>query len=235
MKNVNFAAKLGFPPTTIEHVKTEITAGWCYGVTWTDDDRILCAQNKQVEVRHATDLTLDKTLEYPGIDYVDSSAIVNGIIYTQAKSCTAKKYVTCSGSLEDPTQHVLHSEEAENPTKISHLSANQDYIASFDWVNKTLKVFSSTTEEHLFDIKLTDIQHPYGVHLTADGVLVTDWTGGKLCKYSLTASPEPIWTCTGLPYAGGIATDESGFIYVTDVNGPIIHIISPSGEYVLRR
>ena len=97
-------------------------------------------------------------------------------------------------------------------------------------MNKTLKVFSSTTEEHLFDIQLTDFQHPYGVHLTADGVLVTDMNGGKLCKYTLTASPEPIWICTGLPRPSGITTDELGFIYVCNTGTPIINIISPVGK-----
>ena len=230
VNSVSFVAKLGFPPTTFEHVKTENTANPCYGVSWTENDRILCAQNKQVEVRHETDLRLDKTLEYPGIDYVNSSAIVNGIIYTKAKSHTAKKYITYSGSLEEPAQQILHSEAAENPNNITQLSANKDYIASIDYVNKALKVFSSTTEEHLFDIQLTGFKHQYGVHLTADGVLVTDLSGGKLCKYALTSSSVPIWTCTGLPEPAGITTDESGFIYVCNGNKPIINIISPAGK-----
>ena len=224
------AAKLEFSPTTIEHVKTEKTADYCYGVSWTDDDRILCAQNQQVEVRHATDLRLDKTTAVKDSTWVYSSVQNREKFYFKVGSTTGKKYITYSGSLEDPTQRVLHSEEAENPSKITHLSANADYIASIDYVNKTLKVFSSTTEEHQFDIQLTDFQHPYGVHLTADGVLVTDYTGGKLCKYSLTASPEPIWTCTGLPRPSGITTDEVGFIYVCNPTKPIINIISPVGK-----
>ena len=139
-----------------------------------------------------------------------------------------KLYVTYCGTHEQPTQRVLHSEESESDIKINHLSAYKDYIASIDSVNKTLKVFSSTTEEHLFDIQLTDFQSPYGVHLTADAVLVTDSTGGKLCKYALTSSSVPIWTCTGLPEPAGITTDESGFIYVC--NATIINIISPAGK-----
>ena len=235
VNSVNFVAKLDFPPPTIEHMKTEKTAGGCYGVSLTDNDRILCAQNEHVEVRHATDLRLDKTTTVKDSGWVHSSVGNCEKCYFKVGSTVGKKYITYSGSLEDPTQRVLHSEEAENPSMITHLSANKDYIASIDFVNKTLKVFSSTTEEHLFDIQLTDIQHPYGVHLTADGVLVTDSTGGKLCKYTLTPSPEPIWTCTGLHKPGGITTDESGFIYVTDVNGPMIRIISPLGEYILCR
>ena len=149
--------------------------------------------------------------------------------YFKVGSTVGKKYITYSGSLEDPTQRVLHSEEAENPIQITQLSANKDYIASIDSVNKTLKVFSSTTEEDLLDIQLTKFQHLYGVHLTADGVLVTDLNGGKLCKYALTSSPNPIWTCTGLPQSGGITTNESGFVYVCNTNKPIINIISPLG------
>ena len=226
---MHFVAKLEFPPTTIEHVKTEKTAGSCYGVSWTDDDRILCAQNKLVEVRHATDLRLDKTTTVKYFTVVHSSIGNCEKFYFKVGSATGRKYITYSGSHHEPAQRVLHSEEAKNPNQITHLSANKDYIASIDYVNRALKVFSSTTDEHLFDIQLTDFQSPYGVHLTGDAVLVTDWKGGKLCKYSLTASPEPIWTCT-IPNAGGITTDESGFIYVTDLDGPLIGIVFPSGK-----
>ena len=214
----------------MEHIKTEKTADPCYGVSWTDDDRILCAQNERVEVRHATDLSLDKTTTVKDSEWVWSSFGNCKKFYFKVGSTTEKKYITYSGTLEDPTQRVLHSEEAENPNQICHMSANKDYIASIDSVNKTLKVFSSTTEEHLFDIQLTDIQRPCGVHLTDDAVLVTDSVGGKLCKYTLTPSPEPIWTCTRLPHPGGITTDEAGFIYLCNSDKPIINIISPLGK-----
>ena len=212
-------------------MKTEKTAGSCYGVSWTaDDDKILCAQNKQVEVRHATDLRLDKIVKIKDSEWVWSSVGNCEKFHFKVGSATEKKYITYSGSLEVPTQRLLHSEEAENPDQITHLSANKDYIASIDFANKTLKIFSSTTEEHLFDIQLTDFKHPYGVHLTADAVLVTDLDAGKLCKYSLTASFEPIWTCSGLPRPSGITTDECGFIYVCNTLKPLINIISPVGK-----
>ena len=223
------AAKFELSPTTIEHVKTEKTADTCYGVSWTDDERILCAQNGHVEFRLAASLELDKTVILPDGN-PSSATTIRQKLFTKINLYDHKKYITYSGSLEDPTQRVLHSEEAENPSKITHLSANADYIASIDFVNKTLKVFSSTTEEHLFDIQLTDFQHPYGVHLTADGVLVTDLNGGKLCKHPLTPSPEPIWTYTGLPKPAGITTDEAGFIFLCNASKPIINIISPVGK-----
>ena len=195
-------------------MKTEKTADYCYGVSWTEDDRIICAQNKRVEFRLATDLKLQNTLILLDIESVVSASQCGETFLTRVTAPKTKKYITYSGSFEDPTQRVLHSEEAEKPSKITHLSSNKDNIASIDFVSKTLKVFSSTTEEHLFDIQLTDFQSPYGVHLTADGVLVTDCPGGKLCEYALTSSSVPIWTCTGFFEPTGITTDESGFIYV---------------------
>ena len=105
-------------------------------------------------------------------------------------------------------------------------------MASLDFVNKTVKLFSSINNEHLFDIHLSSIQRPYGVHLTSDGVLVTDYIGGKLNKYSLLPSDEPLWTFTGLHKPTGITTDESGFIYVAGLHSLEIHIIMPEGNKV---
>ena len=145
-------------------------------------------------------------------------------------SCTVLYYCTTDCTV----QTVLHSEEDEKSTKIIHISANKEYVASLDIVNKTLKVFSSITNEHLFDIQLTGMHRPYGVHLTSDGVLVTDLRGGKLSKYSLWPSAEPIWICNGLlNKPSGITTDEPGFIYmyVAGTRSPAIYIISPKGKY----
>ena len=86
-----FAAKLGFPPTTIEHVKTEKTADGCYGVSLTDNDRILCAQNKHVEVRHATDLRLDKTTTVKDSGWVHSSVGNCEKFYFKVGSTAGKK------------------------------------------------------------------------------------------------------------------------------------------------
>ena len=122
------------------------------------------------------------------------------------------------------------SEEEGEDYYTSHVAANENHMAIADTVNKSLKVYSSITEEHLFDIQHTDFNKPYGVHLTHDDVLVTDLETGILYKYTLTPSPDLIWTCTGLDGAGAVTTDESGFIYVADMEGLIIHIISPSGQ-----
>jgi hypothetical protein len=89
-----------------------------------------------------------------------------------------------------------------------------------------LKFFSTINEEHQFDIQLPDEQNPYGVHLTSDAALVTFYAGGKLCKYALSPSPDPIWTCEGLEVPSGVTTDVSGFIYVADLRDPIINIFS---------
>jgi len=232
MHTWNFNAKLEFPPTALEHVKTEKTPWWCYGVSWTDDDSILCAMDKQVEIRQAGDLKLDRTLSYPDVEYVFSSVAVGEKLYSQVTSSSGKKYVTHLGTIDNPTQTVLHSEETDNAVKITHLSANKEYLACIDYVNKTLMVFSSTNDTHQFTIPLTDLQIPLGVHLTSDAVLVTDHREGKLYKYALSPSPVRMWVCPGLPNATGISIDESGFIYVTSAYSPNIHIISPEGKKI---
>ena len=98
--------------------------------------------NQQIEVRRGTDLQLDKTIRFAEGHKVYSGTLVSGRLYTKCQSCNEKKYMTYSGSLDEPTQTVLHSEEDEDPTYITHISANKEYVASLDLVNKTLKVFS---------------------------------------------------------------------------------------------
>ena len=211
-------------------MKTEKTAESCYGVSWTEDDRILCAINEKIEVWRGTDLQLDRTTGFPEGHATHSAALVGSRLNTTSAFFEENKSVTNCGSLDEPTQTVLHREEDEKSTKITHISANKEYVASVDYVNKTLKVFSSINKEHLFDIQLTGMQRPYGVHLTSDGVLVTDFPGGDLCKYSLSPSDEPLWTCYGLRKPSGIMTDESGFIYVTSTGSHSICFISPEGN-----
>ena len=212
----------------IEHLKTEKVTDFCYGVSWTDVGIVICSTSEQVEIRQPTDLKLDGTISIPNAEALFSTRQDGARFLT--KGIIANKYFTYSGSLDNPTRYILHIEEAKSPSNIIQLSANTDYIASVDCMNEVLKIFSSVTEEHLFDIQLTGFQYPYGVHLTNDAVLVTDVRTGRLNKYALTPSPEPIWTCTVLPSAGGLSTDESVFIYVTVGDKPIIYIISPSGQ-----
>ena len=221
-------SKIVFHPVAIEHLKTEKVADYCYGVSWTDEGIVICSTSEQVEIRQPADLKLDRTISIPNAEALFSTRQDGARFLT--KGIIANKYFTYSGSLDNPTRYILHIEEAKSPSDISHLSANTDYIANIDFVNKVLKILSSVTEEHLFDIQLIGFQYPYGVHLTNDAVLVTDVRTGRLNKYALTPLPEPIWTCTELPSAGGLTTDESGFIHVTVGDKPIIHIISPSGQ-----
>ena len=134
---------------------TEKTAESCYGVRWTEDDMVLCALTNKIEVCQGIDLQLDRTIRVPG---PNSAALVDNKLFTSSTSSKEKKYMTYCGSLDEPTQTVLHREEADNPTKITHISANKEYVASLDYVNKTLKVFSSIDNEHLFDIPLTGIE-----------------------------------------------------------------------------
>ena len=72
---------------------------------------------------------------------------------------------------------------------------------------------------------------PYGVHLLPDDstVLVTDWVGGELRKYLLTAGAKPVWRCGGLEKPSGVTTDESGLIYVCSWSGKKIYLISDDG------
>ena len=160
---------------------------------------------------------------------VSAAVIVGDTLLTKISSFKENKYITYIGSLEQPTQTVLHSEYFDNPQQLTYVAANKDYIASIDIVNKRLKVFLFTTKDH----QLTDMNHPYdvGLHLTSDAVLITDFNGGTLSKYALSSShADLIWTCKKLTRPNRVTTDESGLIYVIEYRSPHILIISPEGE-----
>ena len=111
------------------------------------------------------------------------------------------------------------------------MSATDNRIAVIDSVNKQLRVYSAAGD-HQFNISLTDMKCPYGVHLLPDdsAVLVTDLDGGELKKYPLTAAAKPVWRC-GLEKPTGVTTDESGLIYVCSWSGGKIYLILDNGLY----
>ena len=221
-------AKLCTIPTVLHHKNTEKTMSACYAVNWTDDGRVLCSVNAGVEVR-SDNLTIEKTIRLPNHSFTFSAKIVGDTLFTHATSEVEKKYLTYAGSLEEPTQRVVYSVGAEKPNKITHLSTNKDHLASVDFINKVVKVFTINKLEHVLDISLAEMKRPYSVHIISDGVLVTDFFGDQPCKYGISPSSGKLWTCEGLVCPTRIATDESGFIYVTSHNTPKIYIISPDG------
>ena len=250
-----------FSPTSIEHLKTEEVTFYCNGVSWTEDGRIICAERDGVKIRQADlrlEKTINIPNANGVISAVQYGASLITKICTEDEYITYlgslddpthhilhRTKIENHEESEDDNDEEDHEElqndenaekdgeaEDEEDHDISHLAANKNHnIASVDTVNNSLKIYSSQTKEHLFDIQLTDCQEPYEVHLTHDAALVTDINTGKLYNYALTPSSDPIWACTGIHTGGGVTTDEAGLIYVADLDEPVIHIISPTGQW----
>ena len=226
---MTISAKLEFHPETLEHVKTEKSS--CYGVSFTEDSSILTSCHSEIQMRNSTNLRTKTTAVMDEEEAVSAAVIVGDTLLTKISSFKENKYITYIGSLEQPTQTILHSEDSDNPQQLTYLSATKDYIASIDYINKLLRVFLFTAREHLYDVKLTDMIRPSGVCLVGDAVLITDMHRGTLSRYSLSSSrADLIWTCAELTYPSGVTTDESGFIHVAGLQSPYIYIISPEGE-----
>ena len=249
-----------FSPTSIEHLKTEEVTFYCNGVSWTEDGRIICAERDGVKIRQADlrlEKTINIPNANGVISAVQYGASLITKICTEDEYITYlgslddpthhilhRTKIENYEESEDDNDEEDHEElqNDENAEKdgeaedgedhdISHLAANKNHnIASVDIVNNSLKIYSSQTKEHLFDIQLRDCQEPYEVHLTHDAALVTDINTGKLYNYALTPSSDPIWAYTGIHTGGGVTTDEAGLIYVADLDEPVIHIISPTGQ-----
>ena len=171
----------------------------------------------------STELTLEKKINIPG-DVYSAHVIAGGKLITKVCDDDNNKYCTYIGTETDPQQSLLHDVKYEGYTQLSQMSATDNRIAVIDSVNKQLRVYSAAGD-YQFNISLTDMKRPCGVHLLPDdsAVLVTDVEGGELRKYLLTAAAKPVWRCRGLGKPTGVTTDESGLIMsVAGVGGRFI-------------
>ena len=219
-----------FRSVSIKYIREEKTSDRCYGISRKAENKILCARGGGVEIR-STDLRLEKKINIPG--YVCSAHLIaGGRLITKLCDYDNKKHCTYIGTETDPQQTLIHDVKYEGYPYLSHMSATDHRIAGIDKVNKQLRVYSAAGD-HQFNIDLTDMKSPRGVHLLPDdsAVLVTDRDGGELRKYPLTAAVKPVWRCGGLEEPTGVTTDESGLIYVCSWSWRKIYLISDNGLY----
>ena len=205
---------LGYKPTALDHVKSEET-DHCYSVNWTEDNQVLCVPLKGLTLRD-TDLEIISEIEKDETYDFLSAMLCGSKLLTRVK-VNAEYCAAYLGSLKEPTRVVLHNEYSHFPGCTIHSSISKHHIVHIDTTVNTLKVFSSTSEKHLFDIELYNFRSPSATLITGDALLVTDMIGNKLCKYELSPSPDPCWTYGGLLMPSGIAVDESGLIYLASL------------------
>ena len=212
------------PPTKLELIKYEKTSSWCFGLSWREDGNILCSTDKDgIEVRSGTDLKLIKKINITGS--VSSAYNVGNQLIS--KAWNAGTYSTYIGTESNPQHTLLHQYEGYH----SHLSVSDSMIADIDRASKQLMIYT-ITGNHLYNIDISDMKNPQGVHIlpAGDSVLVSDWKG-EVRKYKLQAGTQhqPVWRCTGLLYPRCLTSDQSGLIYVVTVDKKKIYQISPQG------
>ena len=220
---------LSVSPVSIGYIREEKTSDRYNGIRHTTENKILCAVDGGVEIRSA-DLRLEKKINIPG-GVLSAQLIAGGRLITKVCDYDNKKHCTYIGTETDPQQTLIHEVKYEGYPYLSHMSATDHRIAGIDKVNKQLRVYSAAGD-HQFDISLTDMKSPRGVHLLPDdsAVLVTDRDGGELRKYPLTAAAKPVWRHGGIIGPSGVATDESGLIYVCSLSREKMYLIPQNGE-----
>ena len=214
------------PPTELELIKYEKTSSECDGVSWREDGNILWSTNRGVEVRSGTDLKLIEKINITGS--VISAYTVGDTLITKVRNDgTFSTYI----STESNPQHtLLHQYESY----FSQLSVSDSMIADIDKASKQLMIYT-ITGNHLYNIDISDMSYPKGVHILPadDSVLVSDnGYRGEVRKYKLQAGThhQPVWRCTGLTRPWGITSAQSGLIYVVSLLGmKKIYQISPQG------
>ena len=219
--------KLESTPTAIDHIKTVTTTGRCFAVSWTEDNQVLVVTRAGIDLRDA-DLDVTRNIVKDDNIIFWSAKLFGNKLVTALNSSSERSDKLYFGNLKDPTKAVLHTEGYDGQlVYMRHPSINKHYIVHNEMTSNTLKVFSSANETHLFDIRLKELEYPFCTLIADDTVLVTDAERGKLCKYNLSPSPDPIWTYDGLLEPSAIAVDESGFIYLAAFDTHTVHIICP--------
>ena len=218
------------PPTQLKFIKYEMTSS-CYAISWREDGNILCCTYKDgIEVRSATDpdteMRLIKRINITG-DVYTAYSVGDKLITKVSNDDTVSTYI---GSESTPQQTLLHQYVGDN---YSQLSVSDSIIADIDSANKQLMIYT-ITGDHQYDIDISEMSTPTGVHILSDGdgVLVSDSKSiGEVRKYKLRAGQhhQPVWRCTGLTVPLGITSDQSGLIYVTSAAERKIYLISPLG------
>ena len=217
-------------PTQLKFIKYEMTSS-CYAISWREDGNILCCTYKDgLEVRSATDpdteMRLIKRINITG-DIYAAYSVGDKLITKVSNDDTVSTYI---GSESTPQQTLLHQYAGDS---YSQLSVSDSIIADIDSANKQLMIYT-ITGDHQYDIDISEMSTPTGVHILSDndGVLVSDGQSeGEVRKYELHAGQhhQPVWICTGLTVPLGITSDQSGLIYVTSADERKIYLISPLG------
>ena len=215
------------PPTKLELIKYEKTSSWCRGVSWREDGNILCSTaNDGIEVRSGTDLSPIKKISMTGS--VCSAYSIGDTLITKVRNDGT--YSTYIGTESNPQHHLLH----QYKDAYSQLSVSDSMVAYIDKASNQLMIYT-ITGNHLYNIDISDMSYPKGVHILPadDSVLVSDnGYRGEVRKYKLQAGThhQPVWRCTGLARPWGITSAQSGLIYVVSLLGmKKIYQISPQG------
>ena len=197
-------------------------------MSWREDGNILCSTDKDgIEVRSGTDLKLIKKINIT--DSVRSAYTVGDQLITKVYMYDDDTYSTYIGTESNPQHTLLHQYEGYH----SHLSVSDSMIADIDRASKQLMIYT-ITGNHLYNIDISDMSLPDGVHIlpAGDSVLVSNNRIGEVRKYKLQAGThhQPVWRCTGLAYLRGITSDQSGLIYIASGSKDTkIYQISPQG------
>lgn len=215
-------------PRFLQFLRANVESDRYSGVCWKSDKTILCAVNGGVEVR-SSDLTLLHKVQIQG--HVQSAYSVRDKLITKVRRDN-KFHSVYIGTEGNPTQTLIYDVIYEGYGYVSHMHATSTTIAFIDYDKRQLRVYN-ISGNHLYNINLTGMKSPYGVHILPDNtVLVTDCgVGGDLRKYPLKADAEPIWILADLDYPTGVTSDESGHIYVKCSKGKKkIKFISTQGK-----
>ena len=196
-------------------------------MSWREDGNILCSTySKGIEVRSGADMKLIKRINITG-DVISAYSVCDQLI---TKVYNAGTFSTYIGTESNPQHTLLHQYERKY---YSQLSVSDSIIADIDKASKQLMIYT-ITGNHLYNIDISDMRDPYGVHILPDdnSVLVSDCDDeGEVRKYKLQAGKhhQPVWRCTGLTNPLGITSDQSGLIYVVSADEKKIYQISPQG------
>lgn len=138
--------------------------------------------------------------------------------------------LSCPHSLSNK-KSIVHEFEQEDDL-LTHMAISDTCIAICSLQRKLINVIDLKTKQSLV-VGSGKLQHPWGVSLKQNHVVVGDCDVGCVFKYKLEKDSEPEWICKGLKSPSGICEDEDGYLYVASNSDKVIYLLSPQGDFVM--
>lgn len=216
------------PKSIVLYSKSKTAGAHYYTVKWTNNG-MLVGKNAGFEIRTEEGrLKSSRLVRGFRSDIHGLGELADDGLVILERHCQNSDYALIRYTTDGECDNVpVWFEEKNSQHSMMAVSSNRIVITmSVSQMSPRLYVYDHKGQK-ISAHKLDGMSHAYGVTFLTDGCLaVCDRINGMVIKYTLEPKFKKVWThySSGLE-PSGIAADELGFIYVTDVYGRMINVL----------